>query len=177
MCSLDVIPTKTMWDLTTKTRALGGFHWAFLAQPAPRPETLIGHDPDYWLEWLLDSWSADMAAFGDGALEEYKQHHRRPEIIHAQCEDYRAGATIDHEHDAADIEAGRRIQCPILCLWGQKRDIGGPQDGRNLEVWKDWAADGVPVSGGPLKSGHFLPEEVPDAVVEHLLPFLAADGA
>tara|TARA_B100000513_G_scaffold123367_1_gene54653 strand:- start:112 stop:1023 length:912 start_codon:yes stop_codon:yes gene_type:complete len=171
-CSLDVVPTGSVWQRANKNWAMGSFHWLFLAQPYPRPETMINHDPDYFLTWLLESWSADMAAFADGALEEYKRHYRKPAVVHANCEDYRAGATIDDALDRADLEAGRKLHCPVLALWGGARKQGGPKtDGATpaLDIWREWADE---VTGGPLPCGHFLAEEAPDAVWERLAPFL-----
>jgi haloacetate dehalogenase len=173
LCSLDVIPTGDMWRLTDKDRALDAFHWQFLAQPAPRPETLIGHDPDYVLDWLLTSWAADGFQFDGEALAEYRRCFRKPEVIHATCEDYRAGATIDDEIDRADQAAGRRIQCPLLFLWGEQAGFGSTDNGDSLSVWRQWC-DGE-VSGGPIDCGHFLPEEAPETVVERLFAFLAVD--
>ncbi|MEQ8504020.1 MAG: alpha/beta hydrolase [Rhodospirillales bacterium] len=172
LCSLDVVPTGSVWQRANKNWAMGSFHWLFLAQPYPRPETLIGHDPDFWLTWLMESWSADMAAFADGALDDYKHAHRNPAVIHANCEDYRAGATIDDKLDRADLDAGSKMQCPVLALWGGVRKQGGPKtDGATsaLDIWGEWADD---VQGGPLPCGHFLAEEAPDAVWAELAPFL-----
>ena len=175
MASLDVVPTLDMWRGTDKARAIGGFHWSFLAQPAPFPETMIGHDPDLWLMHLHRSWSAGMDAFDGAALAEYKRCFRKPEVIRATCEDYRAGATRDHEHDAADQARGQRIGCPILCLWGGERDAGGPAGTTPLDTWRTWAAEGVPVTGAAVPCGHFLAEEAPERVLEHLTPFLAEE--
>ena len=176
LCSLDVIPTGDMWRKTDKDRALGAFHWMFLAQPAPKPETMIGHDPDFFLEWLLKSWAADGFEFDPKAMEEYRRCFRAPEVIHATCEDYRAGATIDDWLDEANRAAGRKIQCPVLFLWGAIRGFGGPDSGDQafdpLDAWRQWAAD---VSGGPVDAGHFLPEEAPEEVVRRLKAFLRPD--
>ncbi|MBC8339608.1 MAG: alpha/beta hydrolase [Rhodospirillales bacterium] len=174
-CSLDVVPTADMWRKNDKDRAIGAFHWMFLAQPAPRPETLIGHDPDYFLEWLLQSWAADGFEFDADAMAEYRRCFRKPEVIHASCEDYRAGATIDDDLDEADRAQGQKLECPVLFLWGAERGFGGPKSGGTggpadpLDVWRQWAGD---VSGGPVDCGHFLPEEAPDEVVRRLLEFL-----
>ena len=172
LCSLDVVPTGSVWQRANKDWAMGSFHWLFLAQPYPRPETMIGNDPDFFLTWLIESWSADMSAFADGALDEYKRHYRKAEVIHANCEDYRAGATIDDALDRADLAAGNKLQCPVLALWGGVRKQGGPKtDGAAsaLDIWREWADQ---VSGGPLPCGHFLAEEAPDAVWSDLAPFL-----
>ncbi len=172
LCSLDCIPTGDMWRKTDKERALGAFHWMFLAQPAPKPETLIGHDPDFFLEWLLKSWAADGFRFELEAMDEYRRCFRKPEVIHATCEDYRAGATIDDLLDEEDRREGRKIQCPVLFLWGAIRGFGGPNSSGQamdpLDVWRKWSDD---VSGGPVNSGHFLPEEAPGEVVSRLEAF------
>jgi haloacetate dehalogenase len=174
LCSLDVVPTADMWRKTDKDRAIGAFHWTFLAQPSPKPETLIGHDPDFFLEWLLKSWAADGFSFDEEAMGEYRRCFRKPDVIHATCEDYRAGATIDDFLDEEDRLAGRKIQCPVLFLWGAVRGFGGPKSGGHiidpLDVWRQWARD---VSGGPVEAGHFLPEEAPEEVCSRLQEFLS----
>ena len=162
--SLDVVPTHAMWAGLDKDKAIGGFHWQFLAQPAPKPETLIAGDPDYWLEWLMTSWAAPGFKFEPAAMAEYKRAFRNPDVIRATCEDYRAGATFDDALDAADLEAGRKIQCPLICLWGGARSLGGPKSGSPLDVWRKWAAGSVD-GEGIADSGHFIPEEKPDAVI------------
>jgi len=175
MCSLDVIPTGDMWRNTDKERAIGAFHWMFLAQPHPKPETMIGHDPDYFLQWLLKSWAADGFEFDADAMDEYLRCFRKPDVIHATCEDYRAGATFDDALDEADRAVGRKIQCPVLFLWGAICGFGGPKSGGTgappdpLDAWRQWADD---VSGGAVDCGHFLPEEAPGEVVRRLKAFL-----
>lgn len=174
MVSLDVVPTLDMWEGTDKKRALGAFHWSFLAQPAPLPEKMIASDPDFFCEWLMRSWAADGFQFDATAMTEYKRCFANPDVIQATCEDYRAGAGIDAAHDLADREAGRRITCPVLFLWGAVRGFGGPQGGSApLDVWRRWADN---VSGGPVECGHFLPEEKPDIVAAELMAFLSESG-
>ena len=121
---------------------MGGYHWYFLAQPRGFPERLIGADPEFFLRHTMGhaSGRADPAAgparFSDEAFAEYLRCFRDPEVIHATCEDYRAGATIDFDLDAADLAAGRRIQCPMLALWGERgrrREV--------IETWQKWATD------------------------------------
>ncbi len=144
------------------------YHWYFLTQPAPFPETLIGKDPDYFLEHELGSWSGNSGAFTPEALAAYHEAFRNPEVIHATCEDYRAGITCDCKFDEADRAAGRKIALPMLALWGALRR---PNRGAAiLEVWKNWATD---IRGKGLECGHFIPEEAPDALTEELLAFFA----
>lgn len=170
--SLDVVPTGEMWAGMRKDGAMGGFHWLFLAQPAPQPEILIGHDPDHWLEWLLKSWAAPGFTFDADAMAEYKRRYRNPEMIRGTCEDYRAGATCDEEDDNADKAAGRKIACPVLCLWGDARAKGGPKSKSPLDIWRQWASGEV-TGAGLGNSGHFIPEEAPETALEHIRPFLA----
>jgi len=166
---LDIVPTRTVFAATDRELATGYFHWFFLAQPAPLPERMIGADPDLWLETLLARWSGtrDLAPFEGPPLEAYRAAFRDPATIHASCEDYRAAATIDLEHDAAD--ADRRIACPLLVLWGEKGLMHRRFD--VLATWREKAAG--PVEGGPLPCGHFLAEEAPEATAAALARFLA----
>ncbi len=167
LVSLDVVPTGVMWRDLTAESAISAYHWQFLAQPKGLPEWMIAHDPDRYLVYTLESWVADPAAFSDEAMDAYKAAFRDPAMIAACCADYRAGAGIDWEMDAADMKAGRKIQCPILVLWGHRdgRDVGDA-----LATWSEWGT--VPAIGGPVRCGHFLPEEAPETVLEWLVPFL-----
>ncbi len=186
-CTLDVVPTLHMWDTIDKTRALGAFHWTFLAQPAPFPETFIGFDPDRFHKHLMESWAAPGFQFDAEVLEACLAPLRQPDAIAATCADYRAGARTDAEHDAEDKKSGRKVQCPMLFLWGGARGFGGPvkkpQGGMDdtapgkdpLDVWRAWCA--ADVTGGPLECGHFLPEEKPDEVVARLFDFLDPGSA
>lgn len=161
---LDIIPTLDVFDAVDQQVATATYHWFFLIQPAPFPETLIGHDPAYFLRWHLRSWSAGRDDFfAPEALAAYDAAFADPATIHATCEDYRAGASIDLVHDRADV--GRRVECPALVLWGEN---GKPA---NLdEVWRRYLAD---VTGKALPAGHFLAEEVPDETAAALLEFFA----
>jgi haloacetate dehalogenase len=167
---VDILPTAEVWRRVTAERAISAYHWAFLAQPEPLPETLISSNPGYYLEHTLKSWagSRNLSPFSPGALAHYRVLLAAPERVHAVCEDYRAGATIDRRIDEADMAAGRKIGCPTFLLWGSDYLGNGPNP---LEVWQRWCTS---LSGSEVKSGHFLAEENPHAVVAALLPFLEA---
>jgi haloacetate dehalogenase len=169
LATLDIVTTYDAWTDMNKDNAIGRFHWAFLARPAPFPETVIGQNPQYFLDYLLAQWTRtkDLSAFDPRALMQYRHHFAKPEMISATCEDYRAGATIDIELDAADKASGRKITMPFLALWGAERKNGFVN--KPLETWKSWCPH---VRGGPIESGHFLVEEAPDATLAQLMPFL-----
>jgi haloacetate dehalogenase len=168
---LDIVPTYFVWQETAQI-GIGKFHWPFLAQPAPLPETMIDKDPVMWLEHLIASWSGgdDLSPFSDEAMAHYRAAISQPERIHTGCEDYRAGATCDLTFDAIDYNAGNKITCPVLALWGEGRKKGFVNN--SLEVWKEWCND---VRGEPIASGHFLAEENPDDTLAAVLPFLMDD--
>ena len=168
---LDIVPTAEAFGRADMAFGLGYWNWFFLAQPAPLPERLIGADPAYFYGRYFDAAvnGTPREAFAPEALAEYLACAARPETIHAMCEDYRAGATADYAHDAADRAAGRRIACPVLALWSGRGALARWYD--VLAVWRGWADD---VRGGPLDAGHFLAEEAPDAVHAELRPFLTA---
>jgi haloacetate dehalogenase len=161
---LDVVPTGDAFDRADRDFALGYWVWTFMA--APIAETLIGRAPDSFVNHLLDTWSGG-DAFPPEIRAEYIRHFRDPQVVHTICEEYRAAATIDCEHDAAD-RGVRRITCPTLVLWEQDGSVGRWY-GDPIDIWRNWADD---VTGGPVASGHFLPEEAPDETLAWLLPFL-----
>jgi haloacetate dehalogenase len=164
---LDVLPQLDMWQAMNREFGLAGYHLFFLAQPADFPERLIGADPDLFLSHTLQAWSGTEGAITQEALAAYREAFADPRMIHATCEDYRAGATVDVAHDAADRDQGRRIQAPLLLLWGQPPGLALPFD--PLAVWRRWATD---VTGRSLPCGHFLAEERPDEVLDALQEFL-----
>ena len=166
---LDIVPTYTTWMRMQMNRGLSTYHWFFLAQPDGLPERLIGTDPGYYLKEKLRRWSGDMAAFPAEVVAEYVRCFSDPACIHATCEDYRAGATVDFAIDKADYGT-RRIRCPVLALWGERGFARGNDDSDNpLADWREWADD---VRGHAIRSGHFLPEEAPDETVKALEAFL-----
>ncbi len=168
LATLDILPTYEYWARMDRVYALKIYHWTLLAQPEPLPETLLGTNPDFYLKNKLASWSKskDLSAFDPRALAHYLAAFNDPLRIHAMCEDYRAGAYADFEHDKADRDAGRKITIPMLALWG---DAGiAASAATPLDTWKTWATD---VRGQPVNSGHFLTEEDPDGTSAALLRF------
>jgi haloacetate dehalogenase len=168
---LDIVPSRHVFTHVDRALAQAYYHWFFLSQEADLPEHLIGADPDYFLLRKLEQWSGSRgsAAFAPEAVEQYVRCFRDPDVIRATCEDYRAGASIDLEHDEADAVAGRRVECPALVLWGAEGFVGRAYD--VLEVWRAYATD---VRGQALGGGHFLAEEEPGATLTALRDFLTA---
>ena len=162
---LDICPTLAMYERTDMAFAAAYYHWFFLIQPFDLPERMIAADPDYYMSRKVGAWGANIEVFDPEALDAYKVAFRNPETIHASCEDYRAAATIDLAHDRADID--RRIECPLLVLWGAKGVVGNTYD--VPAVWRERAGD---VRGGPLPTGHFLAEEDPAGTLAALSAFL-----
>jgi haloacetate dehalogenase len=164
---LDIIPTHAMWQAMDKRFALATYHWLFLAQPDGLPERMIGADPAWFLEEKLRRWAGDPDAFAPEALAEYVRCFDDPAAIRASCEDYRAGASVDDAHDAADL-GRRRIGCPLLVLWGER---GIPRRAEDpLAAWRPWADD---VRGQGVPAGHFLAEERPEATLAALTGFFS----
>ena len=162
---LDIVPTGEMYRRADMRFGLGYWHWFFLPQPYDFPERIIGPNPDHF--YLERQGALSIAGlFAPEALAEYRRCWRDPATIHAMCEDYRAGATIDHQLDEADRLAGRRISCPLLALWGTRGKMGEWYD--VLAVWRDWAHE---VQGHAIDCGHYLPEEAPAETVRALLDF------
>ena len=166
---LDIMPTIEQFERMDRNGARRAYHWYFLAQPAPFPETLIGKDPCYYLDHTLQSWCATPDAFTPEALAAYHEAFRDPAVIHATCEDYRAGIGCDCAFDDADRKAGSKIRAPFLALWGApKRSNQRPE---MIDIWRRWAED---VRGEPLDCGHFIPEEAPGPLTDRLLEFFGA---
>jgi len=161
---LDIIPTGEVWARADRRFALGYWHWGFLAQAHPFPETLIAGDPDTF--FFRRQFRGILQTFD--AYEEYRRSAQDPATVHAMCEDYRAGASFDRLLDEADMKAGRKIACPVQVLWGAKGAVGAWYD--PLEVWRAWADD---VAGEALDCGHFLPEEKPAETAAALRRFFS----
>ena len=167
MILLDIAPTLAMYDQTNQEFARAYWHWFFLIRPSPLPESLIEASPENYLRAVMGARSAGMQPFADEALEEYLRCLSLPGAATGICEDYRASAGIDLEHDREDLESGRRLTCPLLVLWGEDGVVG--RCFAPLEEWRKVATD---VTGCALPSGHYIPEEVPDLLLEHARPFL-----
>jgi len=166
---LDIIPTIEHFERADMAFAMGYYHWFWFAQPHPFPETVINAAPDDWFRSHTSREPKDDGFFHPDALADYLAAARNPDMIRGMCEDYRAAATIDFAHDQASRDAGDKIQCPLLVLWGAKGKIGQWYDA--LEIWRQYCA--ADVSGGPVNSGHYLAEEAPDEVLEKFLAFFA----
>jgi len=164
---LDISPTRTMYERTTREFATLYYHWFFLIQPEPLPETLIGADPGFYLRTKLGGWgSAGTSFFDPRALAEYERCFT-PTAIHAMCEDYRAAASIDLQHDRED--ENRRIECPLRVLWGERGVVH-----RLFAPLADWQAmSKLPVSGGTTPTGHYIAEEAPDLLATDMLEYFA----
>jgi haloacetate dehalogenase len=170
---LDVLSTADAWERADKRLATAFWPWSLLAQPEPLPERLVSSAPDAVIDDALGGWGSPGDAFDPEVRAAYIDALRDPARVHAICEEYRAAATLDHEHDAEDRQAGRRIACPVLVLWSGRgpldswyADEGGP-----LALWKAWAND---VRGGALDAGHFFPEEVPERTAQELSAFFTS---
>ena len=159
---LDIIPTGEAFRRADFRFGMGYWHWFFLAQPFDLPERLIGADPEAYFGRRPNE------PFTPEARAEYLHHFKRPEVIHAICEDYRAGATFDYQLDEAD-RGTRKIACPLLALWGSRGALHNWYD--VLAIWRDWADD---VRGRAIESGHFLAEEAPDETYEELRAFFTS---
>ena len=165
---LDIAPTLAMYEQTSEAFARAYWHWFFLIQPAPLPERLIEADPLAYVRDVMGKRSAGLAPFDPRALAEYQRCLALPGAAHGICEDYRAAAGIDLEHDRADRAAGRRLAMPLLALWGAQGVVG-----RCFDPLREWRLVADDVAGQALPCGHYIAEEAPDTLLEHVLPFLA----
>jgi haloacetate dehalogenase len=162
---LNIVPTVDQFEHMARNLSLDYYPWFLLAQPAPFPERLIGASAEYFLRHVLSSWAARPDAISAEAAERYLRAFT-PDVISRMCADYRAAFHIDLFVDAEDRESGRRIRCPVLVHWGAEE--GSMSDA--LAVWRRWADQ---VEGGPLPSGHFIPEEAPEDLIRSMKVFLS----
>jgi haloacetate dehalogenase len=168
---LDIVPTGEVWGRADRDFARGYWHWAFLSQPAPLPERLIGGDPQAFFDLHVRAGmglGAEPGRYPAEVLDAYRRTLDDPGTVEAMCEDYRAGASVDVAYDDADREAGRQIACPVLVLWAARGGL--PRFYSDvLEVWRPWAPD---VRGEALDATHFLVEDRPEETAAQLLAFL-----
>lgn len=164
---LDIAPTLAMYEQTTQAFARAYWHWFFLIQKAPLPERLIQADPAAYIREVMGGRSAGLAPFDPRALAEYQRCLALPGAAHSLCEDYRASASIDLQHDQSDRDAARMVQAPLLVLWGEHGVVQCCF--KPLDEWQRVARQ---VQGSSLPCGHYIPEEAPDALLAQVLPFL-----
>ncbi|WP_065257030.1 alpha/beta fold hydrolase [Pseudomonas bananamidigenes] len=167
MVLLDIAPTLAMYSQTDEAFARAYWHWFFLIRPAPLPETLIEADPEGYLRSVMGSRSAGLKPFTDDAFAEYLRCLSQPGSARGICEDYRASAGIDLEHDRADLAANHHLSLPLLVLWGAEGTVG-----RCFDPLREWQQVATDVRGKSLPAGHYLAEEVPELLLTEVLPFL-----
>ena len=173
---LDVVPIDAAWDRADDRLALGFWPWSLLAQPEPLPERLVGAAPEAVIDHALSlEWGTPADTFDEGTRAEYLAQLQNSDHVHAICEEYRAAAGIDREHDRADRTAGRRIACPVLVLWSGAGPLGSwyVGDGGPLELWRELAPN---VTGHRVDGGHFFPEEHPQDTADALAAFFSPEG-
>ena len=166
LVTLDIIPTRTMFQIVNKDFATNTYHWFFLIQPYDFPERVIGADPEFYAGRGFNRVKDADTVFTPEALNDYLRCFNNPGTIHAVCEDYRAGASIDLVHDDADFE--QKVNCPMLAMWSSTGYVGRTQD--VLKVWQDYATD---VRGKSLTCGHYIAEEMPDEAYAAIKEFLS----
>ena len=163
---LDIAPTAAMYGAADMDFGRAYYHWFFLIQPAPLPETLIGNNIEFYLRQKLAQWGRTNEAITESAFAEYLACFSNPETIHASCEDYRAAASIDLDHDRAD--ADQKLTMPVLALWGEQGFVG-----QTYDVVKEWQLVAKDVRGHGVPGGHFLAEESPAETVAALAAFFS----
>jgi haloacetate dehalogenase len=166
MLLLDIAPTLAMYENTTQAFARAYWHWFFLVQPPPLPEALIAGDPVRYIRSVMGKRHAGLAAFAPEAMAEYERCVQIPGSAESICEDYRASAGIDLEHDRADVGADRMLTQPLRVLWGEHGAVGQCFD--VLSLWRERALD---VSGRSLPCGHYIAEEAPALLLDETLNF------
>jgi len=169
LCVIDISPTQTMYEKTDMAFARAYFHWFFLIQPTPLPETLMAGCAPLMLKMFLSRWGAATEDYSAQAYAEYERCWTTPAGLHGSCEDYRASASIDLEHDRQSDAEGKKIESPLLVLWGENGVVN-----KLFDPLSDWRAKARGrVEGKTLSAGHYIPEEAPDLLLGELLPFLA----
>jgi haloacetate dehalogenase len=170
---LDILPTETVWNRADARFALAFWPWSLLAQPEPLPERILAAASEAIVDDALGGWGSPSSVFPPEVRAAYVQALRDPSHAHAICEEYRAAATIDREHDKADRASGRRIVCPLLALWSAQGalDTWYVEESGPIALWRAWGDD---VQGRALNAGHFFPEEAPEQTADALNRFFGA---
>lgn len=169
---LDIVPTETVWERADAKFALGFWPWSLLAQPEPLPESILAAAAEAIVDNALAKWGSPSTAFPPNVRDAYVRALREPSHAHAICEEYRAAATIDREHDKADLLGGRRIVCPLLAMWSAHGALGTwyTEESGPIALWQAWCDD---VQGHALEAGHFFPEEAPEQTADALTRFFS----
>jgi haloacetate dehalogenase len=163
---LDIVPTYAMFHETNRHVAGAYWHWYFLSQPEPFPERLLGADPDFFYETCLVGWGATkLTDFDPELVADYRRSWRQPDRIHGSCSDYRAAASIDLEHDAADID--KKVNCPTLAFWGAKGVMC-----KYFDIGAAWRKRCAKVGTASLPGGHFFVDQFPAETAQILTEFL-----
>ncbi|MCJ0763814.1 alpha/beta fold hydrolase [Variovorax terrae] len=163
---LDIAPTLAMYENTSEAFARAYWHWFFLIQPPPLPEALIESAPARYVRSVMGARHAGLAAFAPEALAEYERCAGIAGTAHSICEDYRASATLDLDHDREDVVRGSRLRQPLRVLWGAHGAVGQCFD--VLALWRERAEA---VSGAALPCGHYIAEEAPAALLDEAFQF------
>jgi len=172
---LDIVPTESVWERADARFALAYWPWSLLAQPEPLPERILAKASDAIVDAALGGWGSPATVFPPAVRAAYANALRDPAHAHAIAEEYRAGATIDREHDKADRASGSRIWCPLLALWSADGPLGNwyLEEAGPIALWQAWAEN---VHGHGVSAGHFFPEEAPEQTSEALSRFFGATG-
>ena len=169
---LDIVPTEAAWARANSEFAVSYWPWIMLAQDEPLPERFMTVAPEAIIDNALGGWGSPASAFPPSVRDAYVDALRGHDRCHAICEEYRAAASVDREHDRADLQNGRRVVCPTLALWSARGPLSTWYDaeGGPIELWRPWCDD---VRGQAIDGGHFFPEEMPDETARILAEFLA----
>ena len=163
---LDISPTLAMYEQTTMQFASSYWHWFFLIQKAPIPETMIGANTEFFMKQFMGGRHAGLSIFAPECWQEYILAMSDPACLHAMCEDYRAAASIDLEHDRQTIAQKQLLEMPVRVLWGEFGQVNAC-----FKPLEDWQKLGTDVSGQTLQSGHYIPEEIPEGLIAEALSF------
>jgi haloacetate dehalogenase len=170
---VDMLPQHHLLNNVTRQWGTFSWHWFFMIQAFPTPETMMNADPEFFIRRKLSKTDQGTSFFDPAALAEYVRCIKNPDVVHAMCEDYRATFGIDLDMDTADFAAGRKVDVPALILWGAKGGVG--RNHKAVEVWSQYATNIV--RGATVPSGHYLQEECPDETYEELSRFFRGERA